>query len=87
MSDSMLIPFWIAPPSQHGPLGFGVTAHSLADALHIIESAGYPLPEDRSRLRVTEKVRVSDLDEAHVVRNMGPMVVRGIWYPFTKVGA
>ena len=86
MSDSILIPFWIVPPSKHGPLGFGVTAYSLADALHIIESAGYSLPEDRSTLRVTEKIRVSDLDEPHVVRNMGAIVVRGIWYPFTKVG-
>lgn len=86
MSDSMLIPFWIVPPSKHGPLGFGVTAHSLADALHIIETAGYSLPEDRSTLRITERVRVSDLDEPHVVWNMGAIVVRGIWYPFTKVG-
>jgi hypothetical protein len=86
MSDFILIPFWIVPPSNHGPLGFGVTAYSLADALHIIESAGYSLPDDRSTLRVTEQIQVSNLEEPHVVRNMGPIVVRGIWYPFAKVG-
>jgi hypothetical protein len=87
MSQSTLTPFWIVPPSKHGPLGFGVTAFSLADALRIIEDAGYELPKDRSALRVTEGIRVDDLDESHVVRNMGPIVVRGIWYPFTRIGA
>jgi len=86
MTDSVFIPFWIVPPSKHGPLGYGVTAFSLAEALTIIEDAGYSLPEDRSTLQIREGVRVSDLDQPHVVRNMGPIVVRGIWYPFTKVG-
>jgi hypothetical protein len=81
-----LIAFWIVPPSKHGPLGFGVTAFSLADALRIIESFGYVLPEDRSTLRVIEGVNVSDLKSQQVVLNMGPIVVRGIWYPFSKVG-
>jgi hypothetical protein len=86
MPDCTLIPFWIVPPSKHGPLGYGITAFSLEDALAIIEDAGYSLPEDKSVLRIIEGVRVSDLDQLHVVPNMGPIVVRGLWFPFTKVG-
>jgi hypothetical protein len=86
MSDSILIPFWIVQQGEHWPLRFGVTAYSLADALHLLTRSGYTPPEDTSSLQVTERVRVSDLDQSHVVPNMGPMVVRGIWYPSRKVG-
>jgi hypothetical protein len=84
MPQIALTPFWIVAPSK--PLGFGVTAFSLVDALHIIEDAGYDLPKDRSILRITEGIRVDDLDEHHIVPNMGPIVVRGMWFPFSKVG-
>jgi len=83
---SGLIPFWIVAPNLRAPLGFGVTAFSLADAFRIIESAGYELPDDRNTLQVTEGVNVSDLDSEYVRFHMGPIVVRGIWYPFTRVG-
>jgi hypothetical protein len=86
MTDSPLIPFWIVPPSKRGPLGFGVTAFSLSDALQIILDAGFELPKDRSTLQIREAVRLSGLDQRHVINNMGPIVVRGLWYPFTKVG-
>ena len=86
MRDPGLIPFWIEPPGKDGPRGFGVTAFSLADALRIIEDAGYSLPQDKNSLHIKEGVKVSDLDQSHIVPNMGPIVVRGIWYPFTKVG-
>ena len=86
MSNSPLTPFWIVPPSKQGPFGFGVTAFSFADALRIIEEAGYDLPDDRSTLRINAGIRTADLDQYHVVPNMGPIVVRGLWYPFTRVG-
>ena len=86
MTNSLLIAFWIVPPSKRGPLGFGVTAFSVSDAFQIIQNAGFDLPQDRSSLRIREGIRVSDLDQQHVVKNMGPIVVRGIWYPFLKIG-
>jgi hypothetical protein len=86
MRESRLRSFWIVPPDAHGPLGFGVTALSLDDAFQILREVGYRLPEDTAELRIVEDVRSSDLDDPHVVRNMGPVVVRGIWYPFSKVG-
>ena len=88
MAIDGLTPFWIVPPSAHGPLGFGVTAWSLADALSIIRAFDYGrfLPDDLSALTVTEGVTVAELDQPHVVANMGPIAVRGIWYPFVVAG-
>jgi hypothetical protein len=86
MHESRLRSFWIVPPEPHGPLGFGVTAFSLDDVFQILRDVGYRLPEDTAELRIVEDVLMSDLDDLHVVRNMGPIVVRGIWYPFSRVG-
>jgi hypothetical protein len=88
MARSLLNAFWIVPPSRHGPLGFGVTARSLDDALRIIRAFDFEryLPEDLATLAVREGVTIADLDQPHVVGNMGPIVVRGMWYPFVAVG-
>jgi hypothetical protein len=88
MPRSLLTAFWIVPPSPHGPLGFGVTAWSLDDAIEIIRALGYEsyLPADLRELTVQEGVTVRELDQPHVVANMGPIVVRGMWYPFVAVG-
>ena len=87
MAD-LLAAYWIVPPDPRGPLGFGVTAHSLDDALGIIRGAGYAdyLPDDLGSLRVNEVVRVADLESPYVRAHMGPIVVRGLWYPFRRVG-
>ncbi len=87
MADSPLIAFWIVPPGERGPFyAFGVTAFSLNDAFRIIEDAGYALPEDKSTLHVKDGITISDLDQSHIAPNIGPLIVRGLWYPFTKVG-
>ena len=88
MAELLLTAFWIVPPSPHGPLGFGITARSLTDALRILRALGYEryLPDDLRTLRVTEGVTVAELDRLHVIANMGPIVIRGMWYPFVAVG-
>lgn len=37
-------------------------------------------------MSVFEGVSVADLDNAYVVAHMGPIVVRGMWYPFVGLG-
>jgi hypothetical protein len=86
VSERWLTAYWIKSPYPHAPLGFGVTAWSFEDAVRIIRGSGYDLPEDLSTLVVRENVTIADLDHAHVVANMGPIVVRGLWYPFVGVG-
>jgi hypothetical protein len=61
--------------------GVGVTAHGYRDALTILQSDLFPserLPEVDS---VIEDVDVSQLDENHVIPNMGNVFRRGIWFP------
>jgi hypothetical protein len=84
----LLTAFWIVPPGRHGPIGFGVTAHDIDDALRIIRLFGYAdyLPDDLGSLKITQGVRYFDLEENHVRKNMGPIVVRGLWYPFVRLG-
>jgi len=83
-----LTTFWLQSPLPHSPLGFGVTAGSLADALDIIHALdyGHYLPDDLVGVRIAEGIIVAELDQPHVVTNMGPINVRGMWYPFGTLG-
>jgi hypothetical protein len=86
MSACLLTPYWIESPYQRGPFGFGVTAHSLEDAARIIRGWRFDFPDDLSTLKVRQNVCVADLDQRNVVPRMGPIAVRGLWYPFARVG-
>ncbi len=63
----------------------GVTAYSLQDAFVLLDRHGYEFHR-RGPVEVREGVAVADLDQRHVVPNMGPIVFRGIWYPCLNVG-
>jgi nitrous oxidase accessory protein NosD len=81
--------YWRQSPVPHAPLGFGVTARSRDDAIRMIHVLGYGryLPDGLAGVQVAEGVTVAQLDQPHVIANMGPIVVRGMWYPFVSVGA
>jgi hypothetical protein len=85
-ADRTLMAFWIEGPDPKGPLGYGVTAFSIVDAFDIVERAGYRLPQDKSSLRVRVDIKPADIEHTYVREHMGPIVVRGLWYPFTDVG-
>jgi hypothetical protein len=78
-----LVPFWIVPGLPHGPLGFGVTAADLEDTFSHIVAGGYVqyLREGRASLSVKANVTFDELPR-HVQWHLGPMVVRGVWYPW-----
>lgn len=62
-------------------LGYGVTAVDRRDAERLLSAAllgGESLPTGAV---VAEDVDVRDLDEGHVLPNMGDPSVRGVWYP------
>jgi hypothetical protein len=86
MNSSTLTAFWIEGPDARGPLGYGVTAFSLTDAFEIVARAGYQLPNDKSTLRFQADIKPADLVHGFVREHMGPIVVRGLWYPFRGVG-
>ena len=67
-------------------LGFGVTAYSLDDAKRLIDDAAGRLGWDYEVLKIVEDIDVCDLDQGHVIPNMGPPNFRGVWYPNLNLG-
>jgi hypothetical protein len=71
----MLVPFWI--DCDDAP-GVGITAQSDADALALLEQA---FGTGRRPKHVTRIHDITELDQNHVVPNMGNWLKRGVWYP------
>jgi hypothetical protein len=86
MPEISLTSFWIEGPDPRGPLGFGVTAFSLEDAWSIIEDAGYALPEEKRQLVFRTVRSVDEVPHRFVREHSGPIVVRGLWCPFGRIG-
>lgn len=84
-----LTAYWITSQQKstycNDPIGFGVTARSLEDAIRIINAFDYKLPEEYN---VQENVDISALcaDIGWVRENKGPHIIRGLWYPFVCLG-
>ena len=80
--------YWISfPQDPNLVLGIGVTAFSEEDAFNIIEERG--LDEwyrGASEIKVEAGIRIDDLDPKNIVPNIGPMQLRGIWYPARNIG-
>ena len=76
--DLLLRRFWFPIP---GHLGIGVTAASRADAEVLAADAAAQIGWPFVVAGVIEDVDVRDLDQNHVVPNMGVVSWRGIWYP------
>nr|CAS02859.1 putative integron gene cassette protein [uncultured bacterium] len=73
----MLIRFWFQTSTG---LGYGVTAESEEAALALLQDFGYPLSAQQI-LRIVKDVLPKDLDQLHVVPNLGLLPVRGVWFP------
>ena len=80
--NPLLHRYWFKT-SEHR--GLGVTAYSLDDAWSLIENAARYLEWKYEVLEVIEDVDVRDLDQGHVVPNMGPPNLRGVWYPMLNL--
>jgi hypothetical protein len=69
--------FWFPSP---GHLGIGVTAFSQWEASElargVAENLGWPLSGE-----VVADVDIRELDQEHVIPNMGPPSYHGVWYP------
>src|SRR5688572_6081430 len=87
MCDLKLTKYWIQSPKLCGPYGFGVTAFSLDDAIKIIKViyGSDFLPEDLTLLKVVEGFSSPEEVEPRLGR-IGPVSVRGIWYPYWTLG-
>jgi hypothetical protein len=87
MNVTGLISFWLAfPDDPTFPIGFGVTAWSVADAQSLLESNGYDFHLRAKRVLIREAVTPDAIDPKNVAPNSGPHVCRGVWYPALNVG-
>ena len=82
-----LIRFWVEIELPEGMVHtrhFGVTAHSLDDALSLLHAcAAYPLRTPPVLVNALPNVDVRTLDPGHVRPNMSSPNWRGVWYPIT----
>ena len=77
----LLVPFLFTVNHPGRADWYGVSAYSLEDAVLLLLDAGFQIdPSDRS-VTVRENVRLTEFEERHIGPNMGPMQLRGVWYP------
>jgi hypothetical protein len=76
--------YWITFKRSERPtplnLGCGVTAESEQAAIQLVSSRVFNGSAFEIE-HIVENVSVADLDQGHVVPNMGNPVLRGIWFP------
>jgi len=78
IKDPNLRRFWFPVP---GHLGVGVTAYSRTEAEALARAAADEVGWPFEGTNVVEDVDVRNLDQSHVVPNMGPVNFHGVWYP------
>ena len=78
LRDPKLRRFWFSMP---GALGIGVTAYSRSEAESLAREAAARLGRSFDLATVTEDIDIRDLDQDHVVPNIGPVNFRGVWFP------
>ena len=78
MKPGELVSVWFPTP---GHLGIGATGYDLADATRLASAAASELKWTIELTQAVPNVRVADLDQNHVLPNMGVIVSRGVWYP------
>ena len=61
--------------------GYGVTASDSEDALQLVAERVFRGSMRPPVARCIEDVDVRELDQNHVIPNMKPPNLRGIWYP------
>jgi hypothetical protein len=66
-------------------LGFGITAFSEEDAKVLLTDMATTIGKDYEVLEIITNVDVRTLDQNHVIPNMGPPNLRGVWYPLLNL--
>jgi len=75
--NKLLTPYWIELDSYFKNIG--VTAYSLDDAKRLIQEKAFPKEQLPRIIKITENIQFKDLDQNHIVPNMGPITERGVW--------
>jgi hypothetical protein len=62
-------------------IGCGVTAYNYQDAIGLMEEKIFKGKQFPTINNVVENIDVSTLDKGHILPNMKPPNMRGIWFP------
>lgn len=80
--NKLLTPYWIELDRYTELASFvGVTAYSMDDVIFLLKEQLFRKEEMPRIKNVIENIQPKDLDQNHVVPNMGPITERGVWYP------
>jgi len=80
--DTDLRRFWFVLSDGRG---IGVTAASELEARGLVEPVRTHFFTEASVVQIVPDIEVASLDQDHVIPNMGPVAVRGVWYPRLNV--
>jgi hypothetical protein len=78
LSNPLLHRYWF--PASVG-FGVGVTAFSIEEARGLAKRALQFLPAGASLGEPIQDIDIAQLEQQHVIPNMGPCNLRGVWYP------
>jgi len=81
--DKLLHTYWIVfkNPPVGMRLGCGVTAYNYDDAVLLLNKTLFDKAQLPQIEQVTEDIKVTDLEQNHVIPNMGVINLRGVWFP------
>jgi hypothetical protein len=84
----LLETFWFSfPQDPRLPFGIGVTAFTEDDARALLRERGVTeWFADAKEIVVRRGIRIEDLDPRNVRPNIGPLKLRGVWYPCMNIG-
>ena len=82
MPGTTLTPYWF---KIRDGLGFGITAFSEEDAKVLLTDIATTIGKDYEVLEIIPDVDVHTLDKTHVIPNMGPPNLRGVWFPLLNL--
>ncbi len=78
LNNSLLKRYWFETSKFRG---VGITAYSLSDANFLFKELCENSHINYQVLKIVEDVDIRNLDQNHIIPNMGAPDFRGIWYP------
>ena len=80
--------YWISfPQNPEMPIGIGVTALQEEDAFNLIKDQGFDSWfEGATEIHIKTGVELSEMKSLISAANMGPLQLRGVWYPAANIG-
>ena len=76
--NKLLVKFWFNAKEIRG---IGVTAYSLEDAISLIKNEKSVMSYEPNFDSYKENINIQELDQNHIIPNMGVCTNRGIWFP------